>query len=390
VVAPKILIFHTLRWPNAARLALAFRAADCSVHGLCQAGQELSKLSEGQRSYEYRPFLPLRSLCRAIEAVEPDLIVLCDDPALAQLLRLYDTRRGPGASERRIRALIERSLGVPGAYGLLAARSKLTAVAESAGVQLPQSGIVSTIGEVREWLRREGFPAVLKADHTWGGRGVAVVRTMREAELAFRRMTGLPGLAREIKGLVRDRNPLFLLRRLRHPRPLVTAQAFVRGKPANCAVACWKGEVVAHIAVEVIEALGPTGNATVVRVVENREMYETAARVVRSLGISGLCSFHFVLEESSGRARLIEINPRATQTDHLALGAGRDLPAALRARLANEPVRESRPVTEHNTIALFPQEYRRDPASRFLLTAYQDVPREHPELVKAYVGASLP
>jgi hypothetical protein len=39
-------------------------------------------------------------------------------------------------------------------------------------------------------------------------------------------------------------------------------------------------------------------------------------------------------------------------------------------------------VTENDTIALFPQEWIRDPHSSFLRSAYHDIPWEEPELVR--------
>jgi hypothetical protein len=43
-------------------------------------------------------------------------------------------------------------------------------------------------------------------------------------------------------------------------------------------------------------------------------------------------------------------------------------------------------VTESDTIALFPQEWMRDPASEYLTSGYHDVPWEEPELIRACVG----
>jgi hypothetical protein len=42
-------------------------------------------------------------------------------------------------------------------------------------------------------------------------------------------------------------------------------------------------------------------------------------------------------------------------------------------------------VTENETIALFPQEWARDPKSEFLQSAYHDVPWEEPELIRSCV-----
>src|SRR2546422_5036658 len=75
------------------------------------------------------------------------------------------------------------------------------------------------------------------------------------------------------------------------------------------------------------------GHATVVRLIENREILAAVERIVRRLNLSGLHGFDFILESLTGNAYLIEINPRATQVGHLTLGHGRNLPAALFAAL---------------------------------------------------------
>jgi ATP-grasp domain len=383
-MAPKILIAHTLQWPNAARLALAFRAADCRVYALCRRRHPLHMLSSVERIFSYNPIAPARSLRAAIEASEPDLVIPCDDGAVAIMHYIYSRHRGLEEPATRLRTVIERSLGRPDWYQFLATRSELGSIAEVAGVRLPRTDRVATWEEVKQWLDREGFPAVLKADRTSGGRGVFVVHNLKEAKLAFRRMTGQRHLARTVKRLLWDQDAQLYWRISHGFEPGLSMQAFVRGKPANCAVACWEGEVIAAIGVEVLETTSPAGNATVVRVIDDPELYETARTVVRRLGISGFCGFDFVIDEASGRPCLIEINPRATQINHLALGAGRDLIAALRARIAKEPVRRTRIVTDRDTIALFPQELQRNPESSFLQSAYHDVPPEEPALVQAY------
>ncbi|MGD0304911.1 MAG: hypothetical protein ABSC71_08795, partial [Candidatus Acidiferrales bacterium] len=86
-------------------------------------------------------------------------------------------------------------------------------------------------------------------------------------------------------------------------------------------------------------------------------------------------------------AYLIEINPRSTQVGHLALGPGRDIPAALYAATTGREPQSSDPITENRTIALFPQEWIRDSASPYLRSAFHDVPWEEPELIRACIKA---
>ena len=69
------------------------------------------------------------------------------------------------------------------------------------------------------------------------------------------------------------------------------------GRPANCTVVSWKGEILAGIAVEVIEADGPMEPAIVVQVVEGREMLDAAKLIARRLQLTGFFGLDFMLEE---------------------------------------------------------------------------------------------
>src|SRR6185312_3887611 len=135
-------------------------------------------------------------------------------------------------------------------------------------------------------------------------------------------------------------NDINLLRPcLLRQRPLVNVQASIRGHDATMAVACWRGKVLAAISFDVLHVWQPKGPASVLRLTDNREMPAAAEKIVSKLELSGLYGFDFMIEEEPGNAFLIEMNPRATQTCHLALGTGRDLPAALWSALSGEPPR---------------------------------------------------
>ena len=131
-----------------------------------------------------------------------------------------------------------------------------------------------------------------------------------------------------------------------------------------------------------------TGHATVVRLIEHREMTSAVERIARRLNLSGIHGLDFVLEASSGNAYLIEINPRTTQVGHLALGAGRNLPAALYTAITGKNNDTSARVTERDTVALFPQEWKRDPRSPYLSSGYHDVPWQEPALVSSCIASN--
>ena len=227
------------------------------------------------------------------------------------------------------------------------------------------------------------MPAILKLDGSWGGNDVVVVRHESQIRRAFweikLRQSGLRGFQQYVTK--RD------VEALSRPRSAISVQSFVPGKPANATVACWRGEVLAQIAVEVVELASPFGAATVVHVVDGDAMAATARSICRHYRLSGLHGFDFIIDERSGAAKLIEINPRATQISHLNLGPGRDPAAALFEALTGRLVTR-RPRIQFADISLFPGEWRRDSQSPYLKSTFHDVPRDDPELA-LYYGLDL-
>ena len=78
---------------------------------------------------------------------------------------------------------------------------------------------------------------------------------------------------------------------------------------------------------------------------------------------------------------------------HLGARIGIDLCAALAAELSGEQNPQPRSVTSE-TVALFPQEWQRDPAALAQCTEFRDAPLDDPRLMRfmvnsAYRDASL-
>jgi hypothetical protein len=144
--------------------------------------------------------------------------------------------------------------------------------------------------------------------------------------------------------------------------------------------------VLAGLHCEVLNKHFATGPATVLRLIENADMSTAAEKIARRLGLSGIHGLDFMLETDTEKAHLIEINARATQVGHLALGSGRDLPAALYGAVTQNVVHEAPTITDRDTITLFPYEWLRNPASPFIQSSYHDIPWEEPEFIRACVG----
>jgi hypothetical protein len=384
-VKPTVLIVTTSRWFPTARLAMALASAGCMVDALCPAGHPLAKMRAVRRTYAYRGLMPLHSFGEAIADARPDFLISGDDLATCHLHHLHARERRNGESGQRVCQLIERSLGAPESFPVVYARTAFANLAREVGVRAPQTEVIASLDDLQKWIARFGLPTVLKANGTSGGEGVRVVRTLHEAEHAFRALQAPPLLARAAKRALVDQDKSLVWPSLLRHRSVVNAQVLVTGHEATSTVACWKGAVLASLHFEVINKRSAAGPSSVLRLIENPEMSVAAEKMVRRLGLSGIHGFDFMLEAHNGNAHLIEINPRATQVGHLALGAGRDLPAGLYSAISGEPLRSAKKVTENDTITLFPQEWMRDPASPFLASGYHDVPWEEPELLRACV-----
>jgi hypothetical protein len=385
-VKPTVLITTTSRWFPTVRLGLALARAGCTVEALCPGRHMLGKVQAVRRTYTYRGLMPLKCFADAIAAAKPDFIIPGDDLATSHLHRLYELEKLRGEAGRPICGLIERSLGSPESFPAVYARTAFMDLAREEGVRAPRTEVVANVDELRKWVARTGLPTVLKVNGTSGGDGVRLVHTLEEAESAFRTLQAPPLVARAVKRAIVDRDKTLVWPSLLRHRSEVNAQTFVAGHEATSTVACWEGTVLASLHFEVINKRDSAGPSSVVRFVENADMSNAVEKMVRRLKLSGMHGFDFMLDSHTGNAYLIEINPRATQVGHLALGTGRDLPAALYAALSGDPVHAAPKVTENDTITLFPQEWVRDPASPYLTSGYHDVPWEEPELLRACVG----
>src|SRR5262249_37025333 len=147
-----------------------------------------------------------------------------------------------------------------------------------------------------------------------------------DARAAWRDIIGWMSVLRAANAAQRQKRPRALLDVLSKKSARVELQEFVVGIPANRAILCDKGKIIAAVSVIACETVEPKGSASVVRVIEHAEMAETASILARRLSISGFCGFDFVISSSTGGAYLLEVNPRVTPICHFAFSNGTYLP----------------------------------------------------------------
>lgn len=380
IESPRILLAATLRWPLAARLAIAFRNLGSSVSAWCPLGHPLEKTNAVERNYSSGPLARSSSLSEAILLAKPDFIIPCDDDAAILLHLLYEGNRHDPKS-RELCNLIERSLGRPSSCSLATARGCLMQLAEEQGVRVPLTERLSTATDLDSWGARNGFPAVIKVDKTWGGQGVSVVHSMEEAHRAYQ-LASSPSVFRALSHLVLRRDPSYLFSWIKRTDHVVTIQKYISGRTATLGVACWQGQVMAEISAIALQTQSPNGPASVIQIVKNAEMSESATRMVAVLGLSGLCGLDFVIEANTGDAYLIEVNPRGTPISYIDLGMGNDLAVSLHAKMSGRPTPDKVSTVSGDVIAMFPGEWRRNSMSHYLSTAFHDVPWTERELVR--------
>jgi carbamoylphosphate synthase large subunit len=379
VPAPaRVLLTDTARWATSARLAIDLSTAGATVSVLCPNHHPALKTRAVAETMHFGSLHPVDSLQKAIETSDPAIVIPCDDRSVEYLHELHARASLQGRGD--IAALLSRSLGSVDGFPIVSSRYEFLKIAREEGLRVPEMYAINALGELEQLKGARGFPWVMKVDGTSGGLGVQVVETPEGAERSFLQARKSYRTTRIVKRLIVNRDPFLLRLWWRRTKPSVIAQAYIQGRPANCAVACWEGRVLAGIGVDVVSATGSTGPASVVRIVNNPEMMVAAERIARRLSLSGFFGLDFVIEEGSGGAYLIEMNPRCTPVCHLRLGKGRDLVGALFAQLSGLPLQEPPPVTENDLIAYFPQAWTSN--SEFLPSSFQDVPWGEPELAE--------
>jgi hypothetical protein len=389
---PRILFVALANDIGTDRLPAALAAAGAACAVLCPPGYYCATPRAMSRRFPlpahrglwlgipfFRP--RLEAACREWDA---DLVVPLDNVS-AQCLRVIATSK---SITPHLRILLEKSLGSPTGYQAVCSRSGLMRFASQLGIHLPLFCISADPDELLSHAQQWGFPVVLKSENTCGGHGVAIARTTDQLRAAVTELHSGSVVRRTRRALGRGFWQMAGLGETVGAPPLL--QSFMPGVPAMRTVSTWQGQVlegVSFLAEKVNPA--PTGPSTMVRFVENAEMADTARRLVAGLGCSGFLSFDFMLDEATGRAALIEANPRPIGTTHLGRLFGHDPCAALLACLSGQqtaPVEP--PVAGPKVIALFPKEIERDPENLRRLRAdgvYHDVPCDEPDAIAMYL-----
>jgi predicted ATP-grasp superfamily ATP-dependent carboligase len=372
-----LLVATTTKWLAAARMPSALSRAGFEVALLAPRGSLAEKsgylAKVGYLADKATPLDWVYAFAAMVKATSPSLVVPCDDTAV-RLLHMLALSPPQGIKPEiygELCALVRESLGNPEHFHTSVDKTRLPAAAEALGVRIPPYAIAASVDEAQAFAAIRGYPVVLKRSHGAAGEWVAIVSDPIELAHTYARFAAATTIDIEGRG-----------------NASILVQAHVVGKVFSQAMTAWQGTVLAGFVREKLGAHPPLGPATVVRCVRMPEIRRFSDQLAIGLGISGFFCIEYIVDAGTGEAYLLEINRRATPATHLGGMIDIDLCAALHAAIHGQPPsgrRDLDPGEEH-MITQFPQEWLRDPQSRYLRDFRIDAPWDDPEVMEAMLA----
>ncbi len=387
---PRVLLIAFEDWNSTARLPETLHRAGFEV-GIISEPRNLAAQSRhiAERFALDVPAIrrgDLAAVVAALEAFAPEMIVPADERGMRVLRFLADA---PAIRERPfLRHVVMRSTGTAEAARHTGERFPMLELASRLGIACAPHARVDGRRDAIAFGKRHGWPVYMKNDHTYGGQGVwrcdgAVdVRAAYDAFSNGHRLWSLHGLWR------RGRRFLSRLGGRRDPLALpigtrgISIEAAIEGRPAFYTGVALDGRLLAGFAAEVeVFHPPPTGPSARIRLHHDEVMARAASRLVDALGHNGFFGLDFIRRPDGGLV-FLEFNGRPTTGVHLGELVSADLGLALFAALDGK----SLPVPEspgEARVALFPQDWIRDPHASDRGEFHLDIPRDDPPLLAA-------
>lgn len=370
-------------WTGISRLPAALKRAGFSVAALCPRRSFLAKTKFIDRLWTYPTFTYSRSkflyllIVFALWRIKPDVIIPGDENALVALQNIARILKKFGV--RGLANSIRSSIPVEEFDQVVQSKSLFNSKCQEWGVRVPRNERVKTLEEALKISPEFGYPLVVKYDFGFGSSGVTVCKNEEELKTAYTKFNGSQWKARAKRYVL---NMLFIMQA--EDVNGVSLQRFVQG-PVGLAPFCSvSGEMYAvNPMIKLRTHPGPTGPSSVCQGVVSDEIKEAARKTAAHLKLTGFGSLDFVINESDGLVYVIELNPRPVPTSHLDKNlTGVDLCEELFKGLNGEKPTIAAEFKQF-TLALFPNEMRRDSQSEFLTFAYHDIPANDPDLFEA-------
>jgi hypothetical protein len=378
----KILMFslEDERW-GAIRLVQALSERGGVVATLCPADHAMTQTRFAARQFALESVTNSRTieaaLSEAMHGFRPSLIIPGDERAVAFLHALL--RRAKSGAQTRLDAesisALSASLCDSEHYSTLLMKNETIALARKIGVPTPKGGSVTSAQDAKNLATQIAAPVYVKQAFSWAGWGVVHCDNPDDAAIAYASMRP------------KRRNPLltfakrFLHRDWYPTNSAVDVQEAIDGTPALFCASAWKGKMLAGFSGRKVQTTHENGPSSVMELAPHDEMARMTAAMIAATGATGFIAFDFMIESQTGNAYLIECNPRPVPCCHLGPRIGVDLCQALIDAMRGDV--RPRPAASHaETIALFPQEWRRSPEALAAFPGFVDVPVDDEALLE--------
>lgn len=370
-------------WSGISRLPSGLFRAGFEVYALCPEKSYLAKTKFLDDSILYPTFTYSRFkiiyllIIVSILRFKPDLLIPGDEDSILALQKLSNAlEKIPFTSY--FSKLIRKSL-VPRKYdSLILSKSNFQEKCQSIGIRSPKNIAVTDLKGAISAANVLGYPVVLKDDSGYGGSGVFICTNENEI---------ISNLSKKVEQKFFQKISILLKRlffiSIFTLEKKISVQQYIKGQVGQSPFCAIDGIVLATNSMLKIRTFpGGTGPSSVIRGIENSDIVEYVKKVTKELHFTGFGSLEFIVEDGTNLIYVIEFNPRPTPTCHLSSEVlANDLCVYLFKGLNSQLIepKKFRPFT----IALFPGEKRRDPASHFLIEAFHDIPVNDPALLLA-------
>lgn len=353
----RVLCIETSNWVGIERLAIHLSESGLEVGCLCTNQSVLNKISTfacyhwGQQiDFDVR-------LEQVIMDFKPDLLIFMDDLSFRMISNVIILN--PQDILSRQKYLFEKSLGDIRTVGYRILRRTLVQLQEC--VKVPKTVASGSLAELSEFGASVGWRAFFKEEFTCSGMGVVLTKSEQ--------------MFRETARQLLDAGKQFIV------------QERIHGVTAMRAAVAYEGKILCGISFNKVTAsAGGIGYSTVVMPAQHEEMKLTTEKIAELLKITGPFSCDFIVDDETGAAYLIEINPRPTTVFHLGYLFGVSFASSFGAIIDGTPRIQNDDAPEGKEVALFPKELIRDLRSPRLTTAMHDVPWAYPGIVVHYLS----
>jgi biotin carboxylase len=365
------------------RLPAAFKASGFQVAALCHADSYLAQTKYLDQRIPWTFWnrssilAKIFKIIQVLESLQPDLVIPADEETillLHQALKLASFSKVYKLSQR----VLENSLFNSQYLEKTVVKDAFINFAAKLGIRVPQNNVIHSREEALEIASKLTFPLVLKQAVGSSGRQVRIYDQMGDLATDLEKLFHLAFLRkgkREVEAWLK--NPLSKVDNF------WSIQEYIQGDTAMFVFLAQKGKILGSLPLYKKQTFpDETSPSSVIQSFECPEMVAFAEKLVQKIEFNGFGSIDFIMDAKTERPYVIEFNPRPVPACHLGKQFNVDFCQLLADSLQGRSLAPSKLIAPH-TVALFPNEYCRDPESPYLKTAFHDVPWEDQGLMAA-------